>query len=59
MWASFDPEIARQLALLKHTTMLRRQVPVREWPLLVEGNTVFVVREWPNGEVTGYLATRE
>jgi hypothetical protein len=58
MWEFFDPEIQRQLTLLKHVTMLRQQAPVREWPLFVDGNTVFVVREWPNGEVTAYLATR-
>ena len=58
MWEFFDPEIQRQLTLLKHVTMLRRQAPVREWPLFADGNTLFVVREWPNGEVTAYLATR-
>ena len=57
MWQGFDPEIRQKLSLLKHLTVLGRQAPVREWPLFVDGNTLLVVREWPDGEVTAYLAT--
>ena len=35
---------------------LTHQTPAREWPLLVieERDTVFVVREWPDGSITAY-----
>lgn len=59
MWEFFDPEVRQKLSLLKHLTVLRRQTPLKEWPLLADGNTLFVVREWPNGDVTAYLVTRE
>ncbi len=58
MWDGFDPEIRQQLALIKQLTMLRRQTPLKEWPMVVDGNTIVVVREWPDGEVTAYVATR-
>ena len=59
MWEFFDPEVRQKLALIKHLTVQRRQDPVKEWPLLAEGKTLFVIREWPNGEITAYLATNE
>jgi len=58
MWDGFDPEVRRQLALIKQLTVRRHQTPVKEWPMVVDGKTLVVVREWPDGEVTAYVATR-
>jgi hypothetical protein len=58
MWDGFDPEVRRQLALIKQLTVRRHQTPVKEWPMVVDGNTLVIVREWPDGEVTAYVATR-
>ena len=60
MWNGFDAETRRQLAMIKDTTARRARTPVHEWPVIfVEAqNSVLVVREYGNGEVTAYLMPR-
>jgi hypothetical protein len=55
-WPDFDPALKRDLAALKALTNLSHQVPAREWPLWFDADhdTMLVVREWPNGEITAY-----
>jgi hypothetical protein len=54
MW-QIDPEVFRRLESIRETVMLQHQRPSREWPLHVldAEREVFVVREWPNGSITG------
>jgi hypothetical protein len=42
----------RQMVKLSH------QTPTREWPVVFvnERNALLVVREWPDGTLTAYLA---
>ena len=56
MWPGFDPNIRRDLAVLRELVALQRQTPRREWPLiyLEEHQTLLVVREWPDGSLTAY-----
>lgn len=56
MWQGFDPEIRQQLAIIKQLTALRHQTPTKEWPLIFieEHQALFVVREWPDGQITAY-----
>ena len=58
MWHGFDADLQRQLADLKATVARRRMTPTREWPLVFveEHDSLLVVREWPNGEITAYTA---
>ncbi|MGH7555755.1 MAG: hypothetical protein ACREMQ_22365 [Longimicrobiales bacterium] len=60
MWSGFDPEFQRQLDNIRRMVALQRYTPTREWPLtfVQEHHVLFVVREWPNGEITAY-ATAE
>ena len=59
MWYGFDPEIRRQLDHLRGSVARQRQTPTREWPLITvdQHDAVLVVREWPDGSITAYLAT--
>jgi hypothetical protein len=55
MW-HFDPELQRQFDHIRRMANLASLTPTREWPLLFmeEHDALFVVREWPNGEITAY-----
>lgn len=55
MWNGFNPEQQKALTMVKLVTTLRQQTPVKEWPLVVDGEAVLVVREWPTGEITAFL----
>ena len=56
MWPGFDPDIQRDLAAVKALASLRNQRPTKEWPLIFvsEHDTMLVVREWPDGQITAY-----
>ena len=58
MWFDFDPELRRQLEHVRRMVSLQRQTPTREWPLLPvdEHQALLVIREWPDGTITAYLA---
>jgi hypothetical protein len=57
MWSGFDPEVRRQLDLIRQMVARRYESPTREWPLIVEElDTILVVREWPGGSLTAYTA---
>ena len=58
MWFDLDPELRRQLKTLRQMVALQQQTPTREWPIIsVEDNhALLVVREWPDGSITAYLA---
>jgi hypothetical protein len=58
MWSSLDPELRRQLANIRQMVALQRQTPTREWPMISveDQRAVLVVREWPDGSITAYLA---
>jgi hypothetical protein len=55
----FDPELQKQLALIKDLTNRRQQTPTKEWPLIFveEHDATLVVREWPDGEITAYATS--
>ncbi len=59
MWPVFDPEVFRQLATIRQLVALRYQTPTREWPLISidQHEAMLVVREWPDGSITAYLAS--
>jgi len=59
MWHGFDADIQKQLATIKTLTALRHETPTKEWPLIFipEHDALFVVREWPNGEITAYTTS--
>jgi hypothetical protein len=59
MWYGFDPETRRQLDSLRRMVALQRQTPTREWPLISidQHDALLVVREWPDGSITAYLAS--
>ena len=56
MWSGFPPELQRELDNIRRLAALTHQTPTREWPLvfLAEHDSLLVVREWPNGEITAY-----
>ena len=58
MWSSLDPELRRQLANIRQMVALQRQTPTREWPMISveDDRALLVVREWPDGSNTAYLA---
>ena len=60
MWSGFDPEFVRQLGVIRQMVTLRYQSPTREWPLIVveDRDELLVVREWPDGSLTAYLASK-
>lgn len=55
MWSGFNPEQQKALTMVKLVTALRQQMPTKEWPLVVDGATILVVREWETGEITASL----
>jgi hypothetical protein len=59
MWFDLDPELRRQLEHLRRMVSLQRQTPTREWPLVPidEHEALLVIREWPDGTITAYLAS--
>jgi hypothetical protein len=59
MWFDLDPELRRQLEHVRRMVSLQRQTPTREWPLLLvdERQVLLVIREWPDGTITAYLAS--
>lgn len=59
MWSGFDPELRRQLEHIRQMVALQHQTPTREWPLIAidESRALLVVREWPDGSITAYLAS--
>jgi len=59
MWSAFDPETRRQLQSLRDLVRRRHDTPTREWPLIFnpERNELLVVREWPDGSLTAFLAS--
>lgn len=59
MWPGFDPDIQRDLASLKQMVLRSRQMPSREWPLILSEtqDELLVIREWPDGSVTAYLTS--
>ena len=56
MWGGFDPRMLNELATIRGMVMRQQQTPTREWPLVYveEHDAVLVVREWPDGSITGY-----
>jgi hypothetical protein len=58
MWSGFDPELRRQFESMRQMVKLSHQAPTREWPVVFvnEQNALLVVREWPDGTLTAYLA---
>jgi hypothetical protein len=58
MWFDLDPELRRELEHVRRMVSLQRQTPTREWPLLSvdEHEALLVIREWPDGTITAYLA---
>jgi len=56
MWNLFDPQLRRDFEAFKELVALRHQTPTREWPLvhIAEHDTLFVLREWPDGSLTAY-----
>ena len=59
MWFDLDPELRRELEHVRRMVSLQRQTPTREWPLLSvdEHEALLVIREWPDGTITAYLAS--
>jgi hypothetical protein len=59
MWFNLDPELRRQLEQIREMVALQHQTPTREWPIISEQNdrALLVVREWPDGSITAYLAS--
>ncbi len=57
MWSGFDARMWRDLVAFRELVALRRQTPIKEWPLVCVGEhrALFVVREWPDGSVTAYV----
>lgn len=57
MWSGFDPDLRQQWKVVREMVVLQRQTPTREWPMVYveEQDALLVIREWPNGSITGYL----
>jgi hypothetical protein len=60
MWSGFDPELRRQLDVIRHMVARTHQVPTQEWPLVFmhDYDVLFVVREWPDGTITAYSTSQ-
>jgi hypothetical protein len=58
MWSGFDPQFRREFDSIRRLVALRYQAPTREWPLIFDDEQceLLVVREWPDGSVTAYIA---
>jgi hypothetical protein len=61
MWPGFDPDLKQQWKVIREMVALQHQTPTREWPLtfVAEHDLLLVVREWPNGAITCYAASRD
>ncbi len=61
MWSGLDPELSRQLDIIRQMVARSHQTPTREWPLILvdDHNALLVVREWPDGALTAYYMLRE
>ena len=59
MWFALDPELRRQLEHIRQMVALQHQTPTREWPMTStdDDRALLVVREWPDGSITAYLAS--
>jgi hypothetical protein len=59
MWFNLDPELRRQLDNIREMVARQHQIPTREWPMISEEDdrALLVVREWPDGSITAYLAS--
>jgi hypothetical protein len=59
MWSGFDPEFVRQLGVIRQMVTLRYQSPTGEWPVIFlrDRDELLVVRQWPDGTLTAYLAS--
>jgi hypothetical protein len=59
MWFGLDPELRRQLDNIRQMVGLQHQTPTREWPMISieDDDACLVVREWPDGSITAYLAS--
>lgn len=59
MWRGMDPEIRKQLNIVRELVALRHQSPTREWPLVFvdDFDALLVVREWPGGQITAYATS--
>ena len=59
MWFNLDPELRRQLDNIREMVARQHQTPTREWPMISEEDdrALLVVREWPDGSITAYLAS--
>jgi hypothetical protein len=58
MWFGLDPELRRQLDTIRQMVGLQHQTPTCEWPMIFieDDRALLVVREWPDGSITAYLA---
>jgi hypothetical protein len=61
MSSFFDSDLLQQLRIIRDMAALQHQTPIHEWPLLFveEHGLLLVVREWPNGAITCYVAARD
>ena len=59
MSPGMDPEMRRQYESIRTMVRLSHQSPAKEWPLVIvdEFESLLVIREWPGGEVTAYVAS--
>jgi len=59
MWFDLDPELRHQLKNVRQMVALQQQAPTREWPMIAieDDRALLVVREWPDGSITAYLAS--
>ena len=60
MWG-MDPEIWKQFEHVREMVKLSQQSPTKEWPLVFieEFGTLLVIREWPAGNVTAYMVSKD
>jgi hypothetical protein len=58
MWSGFDAELWKELETIRELVSLTRLSPTKEWPLALVADLdgLLVVREWPGGKLTAYLA---
>lgn len=59
MWFNLDPELRRQLINIREMVARQHLTPTREWPMISveDDRALLVVREWPDGSITAYLAS--
>jgi hypothetical protein len=58
MWSGFDADLRKELEAIRELISVTRLSPTKEWPLalVAELDGLLVVREWPGGKMTAYLA---